>query len=141
MPRRITLASSFKWLGVLASVMAALLIPAQEVHDEDEIDVEDLRNIRRESKLWFTKNTNLFGTEIPLSPVTLFTLLLVIIHTYLNWGTYSWCEASHILLKGHDDETINTLRKWKKEIGNDAGKFAELAKRHSVCPSGKKKKR
>ena len=29
------------------------------------------------------------------------------------------------------------MKKWKKDIGNDALKFAELAKQVSKCPSGK----
>merc|ERR1719409_2081541 len=41
-------------------------------------------------------------------------------------------EASHILVK--DEAKCNEL---KEEIGNDATKFAESAKTHSTCPSGK----
>ena len=108
-------------------------------NDEEEIDLAELRRRRKEKlfSYWALRNFQVGGMEIPLSPVTLFTLSLVLFHVYMNWGTYAWCEASHILIKGHDQETVNKLKKMKKEIGSDAKKFAELAKEHSECPSCK----
>ena len=44
-------------------------------------------------------------------------------------------RASHILLKGYDDATVQRLEAWKAEIVNDPGKFAQVASEHSLCPS------
>lgn len=137
--RRVVFELSLIWLSVSIAFAAS-----QEVHDADEvgdlkdgdIDLEEMRKLRRESKIWFARNIKVSGVEIPVSPVTAFTVSLVLFHVYMNWGTYAWCEASHILIKGHDDETVNKLKKMKKEIGNDLTKFQDMAKQHSACPSG-----
>eukprot|EP00540_Astrosyne_radiata_P023691 CAMPEP_0116826110 /NCGR_PEP_ID=MMETSP0418-20121206/2346_1 /TAXON_ID=1158023 /ORGANISM="Astrosyne radiata, Strain 13vi08-1A" /LENGTH=108 /DNA_ID=CAMNT_0004454707 /DNA_START=205 /DNA_END=531 /DNA_ORIENTATION=+ len=47
----------------------------------------------------------------------------------------SSAEASHILLTTKDAK--KELEKAKKEIGNDAKKFAQYAEKHSKCPSAK----
>ena len=44
-------------------------------------------------------------------------------------------RASHILLKGYDEETVAQLEEWKAEVDNDPTKFASLASIHSLCPS------
>ena len=44
-------------------------------------------------------------------------------------------RASHILLKGFDDATVQQLESFKSEINNDPDKFKEFAMQHSVCPS------
>ena len=47
-------------------------------------------------------------------------------------------RASHILLKGWDDATVQQMEEWKALIANDESKFAEYASTYSVCPSKKK---
>eukprot|EP00747_Dinoflagellata_sp_TGD_P182793 gnl/TRDRNA2_/TRDRNA2_37205_c0_seq1.p1 gnl/TRDRNA2_/TRDRNA2_37205_c0~~gnl/TRDRNA2_/TRDRNA2_37205_c0_seq1.p1 ORF type:complete len:127 (+),score=41.98 gnl/TRDRNA2_/TRDRNA2_37205_c0_seq1:64-444(+) len=48
-------------------------------------------------------------------------------------------EASHILIKGGDAEAkCKELKATIESSGDVPGKFAELAKQHSTCPSGKK---
>ena len=47
-------------------------------------------------------------------------------------------RASHILLKGYDEETVAQLEEWKAEVDNDPTKFASLASIHSLCPSRSK---
>lgn len=44
-------------------------------------------------------------------------------------------RASHILLKGFDDATVQQLESFKAEINNDPEKFKGFAQQHSVCPS------
>ena len=44
-------------------------------------------------------------------------------------------RASHILVKGNDTATLEQLAEWKREIGDDEEKFAELAREHSTCRS------
>ena len=48
-------------------------------------------------------------------------------------------KVSHILLAAGTDMTIQEanakMDEWKAEIGNDAAKFAEVAKRESMCKS------
>ena len=66
-----------------------------------------------------------------LSPLSIFTIFIVSIHVILNWGTYSWCEASHILIKHHSPEAKQAIKELMDEIGSDIGKFAEAAKKNS----------
>ena len=47
-------------------------------------------------------------------------------------------RASHILLKGYDDATVQQMEAWKAEIANDPEKFAEIASQSSLCPSRRK---
>merc|ERR1719240_2112090 len=47
-------------------------------------------------------------------------------------------RASHILLKGYDESTLQQLEAWKAEIGDDPDRFAEIASVHSLCPSRRK---
>ena len=44
-------------------------------------------------------------------------------------------RASHILMKGFDDATVQLLKQYKDEIGNDPELFKEYATKHSLCPS------
>ena len=44
-------------------------------------------------------------------------------------------RASHILVKGFDEATVDRLVSWKAEIGDDPEKFAEVAREFSQCPS------
>ncbi|KAL9183700.1 hypothetical protein ACHAXT_004556 [Thalassiosira profunda] len=57
---------------------------------------------------------------------------------YNNWGKKA--TASHILFRPSqfpEDEAKAKLTEMKEEIGDDAAKFAELAKEWSGCPSAK----
>ena len=89
-------------------------------------------------KLWFLRETSIAGVPLYLSPLSIFTIFIVSIHVILNWGTYAWCEASHILIKVHSPEAKQALKELRDEIGSDIGKFAEAAKKNSDCPSGRK---
>lgn len=44
-------------------------------------------------------------------------------------------RASHILLKGYDDATLEQMQRWREDIADDAEKFAERARESSLCPS------
>lgn len=44
-------------------------------------------------------------------------------------------RASHILIRGNDNATLDQLAEWKREIGNDEEIFAKFAREHSTCPS------
>ena len=44
-------------------------------------------------------------------------------------------RASHILVKGFDDQTLSQMEAWKADIANDPDKFAARAQESSVCPS------
>ena len=50
----------------------------------------------------------------------------------------SVARASHILLKGYSASVMQQMEAYKAEIGDDADKFAEIAKTASICPSRKK---
>lgn len=112
--------------------------PDDEFERKKPKTLSELRAKLSESKLWFLRDIDAFGVRIPISPVTLLAILLVLLHVISTYGTYAWCEASHILLKDHSDETKKLLKQWKKEIGDDYTKFSEYAKKHSECPSGRK---
>ena len=119
----------------LLAVFATTTVLADEFADE-----EPTENTRKpyKPKLWWLKETQIFGVTLPLSPISIFTLTLLTIHFVLNWGTYAWCEASHILLKSHSKEAKIAMKELKEEIGSDYNKFMEMAKAHSDCPSGRK---
>ena len=44
-------------------------------------------------------------------------------------------RASHILIKDFDEATVELMRGWKAEVGDDEDKFAQFAKEKSQCPS------
>ena len=44
-------------------------------------------------------------------------------------------RASHILVKGFDEQTVAQMNEWKADINNDPEKFAARAEQNSVCPS------
>lgn len=116
-------------------VVLATTVLAEEMEEET---YDDPKNRVYKPKLWFLKEANVFGVTLPLSPLSIFMLLLLTVHFFLNWGTYSWCEASHILIKVHSPEAKIALKELRDEIGSDLNKFQEMAKKHSDCPSGRK---
>ncbi|CAB9503099.1 trans isomerase NIMA-interacting 1 [Seminavis robusta] len=89
-------------------------------------------------KVWFMRDAELpGGITLPLSPLTLLFLLFGMTHLYLNWGTYAWCEASHILLKDHSKEGKQAMKEICQQIGSDYKRFQENARQMSDCPSRK----
>ena len=44
-------------------------------------------------------------------------------------------RASHILVKGFDESTVEQMEEWKTYIADDAERFAERARESSACPS------
>ncbi len=98
---------------------------------------EDDNDARLQSKPFYLRDIQIGQTTLPFSPVTVVVTLLSLI---MLSGLFSWnkisATASHILLDG-SNEAEATLKKLKKDIGNDFAKFQEAAKQYSKCPSGK----
>jgi peptidyl-prolyl cis-trans isomerase C len=86
---------------------------------------------------FLTRNIVVFGFQLPITPITLIILFISIQILYSTFSKPTTAIASHILVDDHSQETEEKMKKWKKDIGNDALKFAELAKQVSKCPSGK----
>lgn len=55
--------------------------------------------------------------------------------TFERLTDFRVARASHILLKGFDDDTVTRMAAWKAELGDDPEAFAELAQASSQCPS------
>jgi peptidyl-prolyl cis-trans isomerase C len=92
---------------------------------------------RLASKPWYMRDTQLPGGKtIPISPVTLLVGTLAIVNLLRGLSKKSWAEASHILIQDHSDATKQKLQDFKtNQIKNDATKFADIAAKHSSCPS------
>jgi len=58
--------------------------------------------------------------------------------TYYRLTDFRVARASHILLKGYDEGTVQQMLSWKEEISDDPEKFAEVATQYSLCPSRRK---
>jgi peptidyl-prolyl cis-trans isomerase C len=127
-----------QWQLLLCFLLAAAVMGAVDELTQDLFDVDGREVPENKEKNWFIRNTVLpGGITLPLSPITLFTVLLGLIHTFLNWGTYSWCEASHILLKEHSDSCRQVIREVCQEVGSDYKRFQDIASQLSDCPSRK----
>lgn len=74
---------------------------------------------------------------LPLTPITVIIFTVSALILYRSFTKASSAIASHILLEGSSDEIKEKMIKMKKEINNNAEKFAQYAAKHSVCPSGK----
>jgi len=111
----------------------------EEVEDRDRppmtVTWSEFREGMRNSKFWILRDLSIFGFTIPLSPLSIFILLLLALNVAMNWGTYAWCEASHVLIRGHSPEIPQKLMQVKKEIGSNLEAFQAYAKEHSACPS------
>ena len=68
----------------------------------------------------------------PLTGVKLGSLMS---NAFLRMTDFRVARASHILLKGFDDATVQQMQAWKSEITDDPARFAEIASAHSLCPS------
>lgn len=97
---------------------------------------EVTKNARAQSKPFYLRDIEVGGTTLPFSPATVFVMLVSVA---MLGGIFnspkSTATASHILIEGKDAEA--TLAKMRVVIGGDYGKFQDLARRHSKCPSGK----
>lgn len=122
----------------LSFLLVCLVIFSATAVLAEEYDGEEEETKVYKPKLWFLKEARVGGFVLPLSPLSMFTILIVSINVVLNWGTYKWCEASHILVKVHSPEAKQALKELKDEIGSDYKRFAEMAKKHSECPSSRK---
>jgi len=109
--------------------------PEDELPSELRQKKSFMENVETMRKMWFLREIH---PNFPVSPTTLFVLTMLTLNVYMTMGTYDWCEASHILLHGHDPKTKQQLEEWKKIIGSDYKKFQEYAREHSGCPSNKK---
>lgn len=97
----------------------------------------EMKEEREMAKPWYSRDTEIFGFKIPVSPISLFTVFIVVINVVQVFSDSAYAEASHILLMENNDATKKKLLEMKKEIGNDAAKFAKLAKDFSKCPSSR----
>ena len=75
------------------------------------------------------------GFEI--QPVTLILSFISLWILYVGVIKVGEAEASHILLKGIEEENKEKLLKVKAEVGEDIEKFRAAAREMSDCPSGK----
>jgi len=129
------------YLQLCCYITATNAEPYRDNTPEDEIPTElrqkksFMENVETMRKMWFLREIH---PNFPVSPTTLFVLTMLTLNVYMTMGTYDWCEASHILLHGHDPKTKQQLEEWKKIIGSDYKKFQEYAREHSGCPSNKK---
>jgi peptidyl-prolyl cis-trans isomerase C len=113
---------------VLPITLLILIQPVWSIHDEEGIDIE---------RPFLTRDIVLFGYRLPITPITLIILFVSIQILYSTFSKPTTAIASHILIDDHSQETEDKMKRWKEELGNDAKKFAQLAKEVSVCPSGK----
>ncbi len=97
-------------------------------------DAEEEEGITRP---FLTRDLVAFGVKLPITPMTIIIFVISFFILFSSLTKQSSATASHILIDDHSDETEQKLLKWKKEIGNDAQKFASYANKHSTCPSGK----
>lgn len=86
---------------------------------------------------FLTRDIDLFGIQLPVSPMTLIILTISVLILLGNFRKHPTATASHILIDDHSDATRDKLSKMKQEIGNDKHKFAKYATEYSKCPSGK----
>ena len=86
---------------------------------------------------FLVRDIEIGGITLPVSPITILILFIsaqILLRALFKSSTVT---ASHILLEGSSEETRKKLEQYKREINNDATKFAEYAGKYSSCPSGK----
>ena len=86
---------------------------------------------------FLTRDLEVFGVRTPITPTTIIIFTISAIILYNAFTKQSSAVASHILIDNSSEVTEKKLIKMKAEIKNDKAKFAEMAKEHSTCPSGK----
>jgi peptidyl-prolyl cis-trans isomerase C len=93
----------------------------------------DGTNARTAAKPWYTESVS---ENFPVSAVSVGVFIISAVYLLSFWaGPVYNCQASHILIEGHDEETSKQLEKLKQTIGGDANKFKKHAKELSSCPS------
>ena len=83
------------------------------------------------------RDIELGGITLPITPVTVIIFTLSALILYRSFTKASTAVASHILLEGSSDEIKEKMMKMKREINDNAEKFAQYAAKYSTCPSGK----
>jgi peptidyl-prolyl cis-trans isomerase C len=86
---------------------------------------------------FLVRDIEIGGIKFPISPVTIIIITVSALILLRAFTKSSTAVASHILLEGSTDEVKEKMTKMKKEINNDAQKFAQYAQKFSTCPSGK----
>lgn len=117
--------------------MTKLLLSAMLLLNVAMVLSKEMDDERLLAKPWYNRELD---PMFPLSPTTIACAVIALFYliSALFGGPTSHAptaDASHILItKGdHPERVLNDM---KKEIQNDATKFAALAKRYSECPSG-----
>lgn len=124
-------------MAPLNTIYKSLLLLSWAVllNANEEEEAQQRRQERLASKPWYMKDTELFGTTIPISPVTLLIAFVSFFNLIRGLRKKSWAEASHILIQSHDDATKQKLVDLKQQIKNDPSQFATYAAKYSSCPS------
>lgn len=116
----------------------ALLILLALVTADDAEDA--MKQARLRAKPWVMRSLEIGGVNLFFSPATLITVTLVLLQLYYAFfGSRSWVEASHILIKDTSPKTKKAAVDMVKDIGSNARKFGDLAQKYSQCPSKVKK--
>jgi peptidyl-prolyl cis-trans isomerase C len=114
-------------------ILIAFCTAIQTASASDAETQQQFKNDRQAAKPWYTQS---MSSKFPLSPVTVSVLLISIVYLLSSWaGPVYNCQASHILIQEHDEETKEKLEKLKKTIQGDVNKFRKTAKEVSSCPS------
>jgi peptidyl-prolyl cis-trans isomerase C len=122
------------WLPILIAFCTTIqTASAADEETETTGQQQQFKNAREAAKPWYTQS---MSSKFPLSPVTVSVLLISIVYVLSSWaGPVYSCQASHILIQEHDDETKQKLETLKKTIQADVNLFKKTAKEVSSCPS------
>lgn len=110
---------------------------------DNNMNMNSKEALRQDAKPWPMRNLIVFGIPLPISPTTLIVVLIAVVNWVYNSRTASsscWAEASHILVVVEGGDSSNATQKMlldlkTNQIGNNAHKFSEMARKYSTCPS------
>jgi peptidyl-prolyl cis-trans isomerase C len=124
------------WLPLLIAFCTTLQTASAASSDDENSETtaqQQFKNDRQAAKPWYTQS---MSSKFPISPVTVAVLLTSIVYVLSSWaGPVYNCQASHILIQEHDEETKQKLENLKKTIQADVNLFRKTAKEVSSCPS------
>jgi peptidyl-prolyl cis-trans isomerase C len=121
------------WLPILIAFCTTIQTASASDEESETTAPQQFKNAREAAKPWYTQS---MSSKFPLSPVTVSVLLISIVYLLSSWaGPVYNCQASHILIQEHDEETKQKLEKLKKTIQADVNLFQKTAKEVSSCPS------
>jgi len=127
----------YRLLGLLFFLVC--LCSIAEAEDNENYAEDSMKKARKVAKPWYLRNIQYGDMQLPFSPITLIVVFFSIYYLTSSWsGKKVYCEASHILLMDHTEESKKKLEDYKKKIGNDPALFAKYAKKYSACPSKSK---